>query len=67
MLYHNQPLKGVYLASQLIAIPFVYLPYWLLISIPNFFNPPSGRSRIHATSRHIKISFLRRVMLVIQK
>ena len=67
MLYHNQPLKGVYLASQLIAIPFFHLPYWVLISIPHFFKPPSGKSRVHAISRHIKISFLRKIMHVIQK
>ena len=31
-LHHKQPLKSVHLASQIIAISFVFLPYWLLIS-----------------------------------
>jgi hypothetical protein len=68
MLYHDQPLKGAYLAGQAIAIPFVHAPYWLLTSILHFFkSPPEGKSRTHAVHRHIRISFLRQAMRVIQK
>lgn len=68
MLYHDQPRKGLYLAGQAFAIPFVYAPYWLLTSIPSFFKPSPGEvSRTHAAYRHIRIRFLRQLMLVIQK
>lgn len=68
MLYHYQPLKSVYLATQAIVIPFVYVPYWLLTSIPHIFKPPlEEKSRTRAVSRHIRISFLRQIMLVIRK
>ena len=68
MLYHHQPLKGAYLFGQAIAIPFVYVPYWLLTSIPHFFKPPpEEKSRTHAVSRRMRISYLRHIMLVIKK
>lgn len=68
MLYHDQPLKGAYLASQAIAVPFIYAPYWFLTSIPCFFKPPpEEKSRTRAVSRRIRISYLRHVMLVVKK
>ena len=67
MLYHNQPLKGAYLAVQVIAILFIYMPYWLLVSIPHFFKPPPEKYRIHAITRQIGVGCLRKVMLVIHK
>lgn len=68
MLYHDQPLKGFYLASQVVAIPFVHAPYWLLTSVPHFFKPPSEeKSRIHAVSRHIRINCLRWAVRIANK
>ncbi|KAF9648478.1 alpha/beta-hydrolase [Thelephora ganbajun] len=68
MLYHDQPLKGFYLAGQAFAIPFFYAPYWFFTSIPYFFKPPPGeKSRAHAISRHIRISYLRQMMRIIMR
>lgn len=68
MLLRHQPLKGAYLAGQVIAIPFVYVPYWLFTSIPHFLKPPlEGRSRTHAVSRHIRVKYLRHFISVIKK
>ena len=68
MLYLDQPLKGAFIVTQAIAIPFVYAPYWALTSIPYFFTPlPEGGPPTRAATRYIRISFLRQMMSVFQK
>ena len=68
MLYRTQPLKSAYLAYQVIATLFIYVPYWLLTSTPRFFKPPpEGRSRLHVISRRIRINCLRHFMFVVNE
>ena len=68
MSYHDQPLKGFYLAGQVVAIPFFYVPYWFFTSIPSFFKPPQGEiSRTHGISRRIRINLMRKTALIAQR